>query len=184
MTIPCSLLSLIRFVLPTPGVESLLLDSSGFSRASHLAAGHVSDTPVKRGSDAVVAASDSSSISFVSYFSFVSKRSKPRRSIAIWSQLCNMTRKRPLFSSRHRRGATSPPTTGEVCLHCVYVRLGCESRHPPALEGDSVFSNVNRSVVFWGGWGRLIPHWCSRYRCVVARYVAIVWRRLAPGCDL
>jgi hypothetical protein len=38
--------------LPTPVVESLLLGDSGCSRASHLAAGRVSDTLMKRGSAA------------------------------------------------------------------------------------------------------------------------------------
>ena len=41
--------------LPTLGIESLLLDAfRRLSWASHLAAGHVSDTPVTGGSDAVV----------------------------------------------------------------------------------------------------------------------------------
>lgn len=39
--------------LPTPGIESLLLDWLSFSWASHLAAGHASDTLVKRGSSVV-----------------------------------------------------------------------------------------------------------------------------------
>jgi hypothetical protein len=37
--------------LPTRAAESLLLSRSRLSWASHLAAGHVSDTLVKRGSD-------------------------------------------------------------------------------------------------------------------------------------
>lgn len=39
--------------LPTPVAESLLLAKPVFSRASYFAAGHASDTPVKRGSDEV-----------------------------------------------------------------------------------------------------------------------------------
>jgi hypothetical protein len=53
LTAPCSLLSLTRFAFRRLAAESLLLAGQIFPWASHLAAGHVSDTPVKRGSDAV-----------------------------------------------------------------------------------------------------------------------------------
>ena len=54
LTAPCSSLSLTRFAFRRLAAESLLLAGQIFPWASHLAAGHVSDTPVKRGSDAVV----------------------------------------------------------------------------------------------------------------------------------
>src|SRR5271170_1837451 len=53
LTAPCSSLSLTRFAFRRLAAESLLLAGQIFPWASHLAAGHVSDTPVKRGSDAV-----------------------------------------------------------------------------------------------------------------------------------
>jgi hypothetical protein len=51
----------------------------------------VSDTLVKRGSGMVERHPDSSTISFVSYFSFASKRLEPQRSIASWSHSLIMT---------------------------------------------------------------------------------------------
>ena len=53
MTVPCNLLSLIRFAFRRWADESLLFNGSGFPWASHLSAGHVSDILVKRSSDAV-----------------------------------------------------------------------------------------------------------------------------------
>jgi hypothetical protein len=46
------------------------------------------------------ATSDSGSISFVSYFSFVSKRLEPQRSIATWSHSYIMAQKRLFFYCR------------------------------------------------------------------------------------
>ena len=54
MTVPCSLLSLVRSTFRRGTGESLLLSQSHPTWASHLAAGHVSDTLVKRGPSAAV----------------------------------------------------------------------------------------------------------------------------------
>src|SRR4029077_2148346 len=48
------------------------------------------------------AASDSSTISFVSYFSFANKRLGPQRSIAIWSHSIIMTQNTDIFSVTSR----------------------------------------------------------------------------------
>jgi len=45
------------------------------------------------------ASPDSVFISFVSYFSFASKRLEPQRSIATWSHTCLLTQKRRKFSA-------------------------------------------------------------------------------------
>ena len=60
----------------------------------------MSDTLVKRGSGMVEHHPDGSTISFVSYFSFASKRLEPQRSIAIWSHYLIMTPKWRKFSER------------------------------------------------------------------------------------
>jgi hypothetical protein len=73
MTVPCSSLSLIRFLFRR-WATSHCYSSAQHLRASYLSAGRESDNSVMEGSDAAEAVSDSSTISFVSYFSFASKR--------------------------------------------------------------------------------------------------------------
>jgi len=58
--------------LPTRRIQALFLDRFRLSRASHLAAGRVSDTPVTEGSSRPGRRFDSGVIGFVSYVSFVS----------------------------------------------------------------------------------------------------------------
>ena len=72
--------------LPTPVVESLLLAKlglfAGFPPCSRPRVGHSGEEKVRT---RLGAKSDSRAISFVSYFSFVSKGLESQRSVANWS---------------------------------------------------------------------------------------------------
>ena len=100
LTVPHSLLSLIRCTFRRRGVDALFINvpqtNAGFPPCSRPRVRHSGEERFKRNDNI---ASDSRVISFVSYFSLSVRDRKSPRSTANWSHHCILTQKVAFFSS-------------------------------------------------------------------------------------